>query len=239
MRLNRTLARLRAERGDETPAMFGYDPDEYGPPDNVRYMTLAEARSLECNLCGQCCGSEHADVPDVRDYTFGPIPSHQWAHLNGGAPLIIPLTPASRPRAWQPADEDPDTAPPFRCAALSDAPDGTTRCALWQAKRPPPCDPFPVGPKHYPTDLRSGIYILLNTKYQRLCTWVDVLVCPDDSVLLDWRKADGTLRRLPEDQWAYVCQVFGEAYRDSFQIGGLLTARRWRGVRKAEAAWRR
>ncbi len=241
MNLNRTLRHLRGVPAAVTAEVFTYDPDQSDPPERVRYMTLSEAKALDCNMCGQCCGSAEVDVPGepLRAYTFGPIEQQQWARLNGGAPLIIPLTRTGRPRAWRASDGEAATAPPFRCEALSHCDDGTTRCGLWQTRRPAPCDAFPVKAKHYPADVRAGAYVLLNTKYQRLCTWVDVLVCPDDSVLLDWRRADGTLRRrLSPDRRAFVGEVFREAYRDAFHIGGMLTTSDWRALRKAEAAWR-
>ncbi|MSQ30384.1 MAG: hypothetical protein EXR68_07865 [Dehalococcoidia bacterium] len=240
-RLNRTLKHLRTLATRTTAEAFSYDPETSAPPEDVRYMTLDEAKALDCNMCGQCCGSADADPTglDLRRYTFGAIEPGQWARLNGGAPLIIPLTRTGRPRAWRPSDGKAATAPAFQCAALSHVDDGTTRCALWQARRPPPCDAFPVGPKHYPADLRRGIYLLLNTTYLRHCTWTDVLVCPDDSVILDWRNLDGTLRRrLSPDRWQYVYRVFAEAYRDTFQINGMRPVRHWRALRKAEAAWR-
>lgn len=244
MTLNRTLAALRRARTSAIPEMFSYDPEDpdcSDPPASARYMTLAEALALECNMCGQCCGSAHADPPDgsIRSYTFGGIEQRQWARLNGGVPLIIPLTLTGKPRAWRAADGDPATAPPFQCNALLPHPDGTTRCAIWQTRRPPPCDEYPVRASHYPAELRAGAYILLNTTYQRLCTWVDVLVCPDDSVLLDWRKADGTMpRRLAADRWEYVRHVFAEAYRDSFDVGGRLPHSEWRAIRRTETRWR-
>ncbi len=239
MQLNRTLRKLRNARDRETPEMFEYDPKTSGPPENVRYITLTEAKSLECNLCGGCCGSAETDADDLRAYTFGPIGKRQWAHLNGGEPLIIPLTPSGKPRAWQSRDAEAKTPPPFQCAALSHAGDGTTRCALWQSRRPPQCDEFPINASHYPAELQAGAYLLLNTKYQRVCTWVDVLVCPDDSVVLGWRKADGTLRRrLSDDRWEYVSYVFSEAYCDLFEIGEVHTLREWRAIRQAEAQWR-
>ncbi len=88
--------------------------------------------------------------------------------------------------------------------------------------------------------LRRGAYVLLNTQYQRLCTWVDVLVCPEDSVILGWRKADGTLRgRLTGAQHAYVARVFREAYRDLFpDEDGTLPLREWRKIRATEDTWR-
>ena len=242
MTLNRTLRQLRNARDRRDPEIYDYtlEGDE-GPPEGVRYMTLAEAQSLECNLCGQCCGSEEADLVGypLRQYTFGGIAPHQWRALNGGQPLIIPLTTAGVARTWRPADADDDRPPAFRCEALSHHPDGTTRCGLWQSRRPPPCDAFPVKTNYYPRDLERGAYILLNTQYQRLCTWVDTLVCPEDSVILKWRSKDGTLRRrLTDAQRTYVARVFREAYRDVFSKEGPLPMREWRKVRVEEAAWR-
>ena len=240
--LNRTLRQLRNARDRRDPAIYDYTPDDDAePPEGVRYMTLAEAQSLECNLCGQCCGSEEADLIGfpLRQYTFGGIPEHQWRAMNGGQPLIIPLTPSGQMRAWRPADADHDRPPAFRCEALQHHPDGTTRCGLWQSRRPSPCDAFPVKTKHYPRDLERGAYVLLNTQYQRLCTWVDVLVCPEDSVILEWRKADGTLpRRLKRKQRAFVSRVFREAYRDVFSKDGSLPLHEWRKVRAEEGTWR-
>jgi hypothetical protein len=241
MTLNRTLRQLQNARDRRDPEIYEFDTETSDPPDGVRYMTLAEAQSLECNLCGQCCGSEEADLIGfpLRQYTFGPIPQHQWRSMNGGQPLIIPLTPSGRARPWRPADAEHPVHPAFRCEALSHHPDGTTRCGLWQSRRPPPCDAFPTKAKHYPSDLSKGAYVLMNTQYQRLCTWVDVLICPDDSVILGWRKKDGTLRRrLTAAQHAFVARVFREAYRDAFPVDGTLPLREWRIVRQAEAAFR-
>lgn len=242
MTLNRTLRQLRNARERRDPEIYDYSSgDDSPPPEGTRYMTLAESQSLECNLCGQCCGSEEADLVGfpLHQYTFGGLPEHQWRAMNGGQPLIIPLTLSGLPRTWRATDTDDARPPAFRCEALQHEPDGTTRCGLWQSRRPPPCDAFPVKTKHYPRDLERGAYILLNTQYQRLCTWVDVLVCPEDSVILDWRKGDGTLpRRLTPKQRAFVSRVFREAYRDVFSKDGALPLREWRKVRADEGTWR-
>ncbi len=241
MTLNRTLRQLRNARDRAEPEIYDFVPADSDPPVGVRYMTLAESRALECNMCGQCCGSEEADLAGfpLRQYTFGAIPAHQWRVMNGGKPLIIPLTLSGRGRDWRPSDAEGAIPPAFRCEALSHHPDGTTRCNLWQSRRPPPCNSFPTNARQHPADLRGGAYVLLNTQYQRLCTWVDVLVCPDDSVILGWRKADGTLRRrLGVGQRAYVARVFREAYGDAFPVDGALPLREWRIVRQDEAVFR-
>lgn len=237
---NRTLAWLRRERAAHEPELYEYDPDTSPAPLGLRVMTLAESQQLECNRCGQCCGSEDADTGgDLGAYTFGGIEAHQWAGFNGGKPLIIPLTRTGRPRSWRASDGDRDSAPPFRCQALRHFGDGTTGCSLWQSERPVPCNTFPVHEPSYRGELRSGAYVLLNTKFQRLCTWVDTLLCPDDSVLLSWRKADATLRRrLSQEQRDYVDRVFAEAYRDAYGIGDPLALKAWRALRREEQAWR-
>ena len=54
----------------------------------TRYLTLAAARALECNGCGDCCDSRR-----TPDWAWGALPASQFAELNGGAPLIIPIEP--------------------------------------------------------------------------------------------------------------------------------------------------
>jgi hypothetical protein len=117
--------------------------------------------------------------------------------------------------------------------------DGLTGCAIWQSKRPGPCNTFPVNEPNYVSELDKGIYVLLNTKFQRLCTWVDTLICPEDSVLLRWRRADGTLRaNLSQRQHAYVNRVFREAYSDCYRVRDPLPTREWRDLRRVEDEWR-
>lgn len=242
MRLNRTLRQLRNARERGYPAMYEYAPDTADAPATLRFMTLAEAQGLECNRCGQCCGSDQADLEGfvLQQYAFGAIPEHQWRALHGGAPLIIPLTPSGRDRRWRPADAEALPHPAFRCAALQHEADGTTRCGLWGTRRPEQCDAFPLDAKRSAAELRRGAYILLGTTYQRLCTWVDVVLCPEDSVILDWRRQDGTLRgRLSAAQRGYVTRVVREAYRDAYPGGGgTLAAAEWHRIRQAELGLR-
>lgn len=224
-----------------------YEPG--GPvPSTMRFMTLEEVRALECNQCGGCCGSENADVPGglLRLFPFGEIPKHQWRHLNNGMPLIIPLTKAGVPRRWKSTDavdgevegEGPHL-PPFRCTQLTWLEDGRSACGLWQSKRPTQCGTYPV---NFPSLDRDTLYAytLLNTAYQRRCTWVDTVVCPPDSPILDWRTSEATLPRyMTQAQWNYVREVFAQAYREMY--GGdddePLSRRGWeRMVRDLRAA---
>ena len=47
MSLNRTLRQLQNARDRRDPEMYDYVPETSEPPAGVRYMTLAEAQSLE------------------------------------------------------------------------------------------------------------------------------------------------------------------------------------------------
>ena len=222
--------------------MYDYEPGTSTAPPSLRFMTLAEAQALECNRCGQCCGSEEADLEGfaLRQYAFGAIPEHQWRGLNGGVPLIIPLTSSGRPRRWRPADADGPPFPAFRCAALRHEADGTTGCSLWQGERPAECDAFPIDAARSAAELQQGAYILLGTTYQRLCTWVDVVLCPDDAIILEWRRRDGTLRAgLSAARRAYVDGVVRKAYRDAYP-GRSADAppTDWHALRMVEASWR-
>lgn len=221
--------------------MYEYEPGTSAAPPSLRFMTLAEAQALECNRCGQCCGSEEADLEGfaLQQYAFGAIPEHQWRDLNGGAPLIIPLTSSGRPRRWRAGDADAPF-PAFRCAALCHEADGTTSCTLWQTERPAECDAFPLDVAQSAVELRRGAYILLGTTYQRLCTWVDVVLCPDDAVILEWRRRDGTRRGgLSAQRQAYLDRVVCEAHREAYPArSGDVSPVDWRALRAVEPSLR-
>lgn len=243
MNLNRTLRQLQNARERAYPALYEYQPGTTPPPATIRFMTLAEAQGLECNQCGQCCGSEEADLEGfpLRQYAFGAIPQHQWRSLNQGSPLIIPLTPSGQPRRWRPSDAESAVHAAFRCAALDHQADGSTRCLLWESRRPAQCDAFPLDTEQHQSDLEGGAYVLLGTTYQRLCTWVDVVLCPNDSVVLEWRKRDGTLRgRLAAARREFVARVVREAYRDAYPgRGDSLSLAEWQEIRASEPTLRR
>ena len=42
-----------------------------------KYMTLSEARSIECNGCGDCCDSRRTD----GYWTWGSLPTDQYASI--------------------------------------------------------------------------------------------------------------------------------------------------------------
>ena len=242
MNLNRTLRQLRNARDRAYPAMYEYHPETTPPPETIRFMTLADAQSLTCNQCGQCCVSEEADLEGLplRQYAFGAIPEHQWRSLNQGSPLIIPLTASGRPRQWRPSDADAAVHAAFRCAALEHHADGLTRCRLWASGRPAQCDAFPLDAEQHRSDLQGGGYVLLGTTYQRLCTWVEVVLCPDDSVVLEWRRRDGTLRgRLSAARHEFVARVVREAYRDAYPgTSDALSLDGWQAIRASEGTLR-
>src|SRR5262245_58291071 len=86
-----------------------------------RYMTLEAARALDCNGCGDCCNSSRTE----GFWTWGSLPAGQYAALNHGEPLIIPVELASggwRDRAWRDTDATAATSTPFRCDAFRPQP---------------------------------------------------------------------------------------------------------------------
>lgn len=221
----------------EAAEINSYDPGD-PVPRGVRFMTLEEVRALDCNQCGGCCGSMEADVPGglLRLFPFGEIPKHQWRHFNGGDPLIIPLTRKGNDRAWRPTDAVDGEAegegpplPPYRCSQLQRRDDGSTACGLWQSKRPKQCGTYPVD--HSDLDrFAAYAYVLLNTAYQRRCTWVDTIVCPPGSPLLEWRTPAHEMPELmTQAQWHYVREMFAQAWREMYgdEDDELLTRKGW------------
>ncbi len=145
-------------------------------PREWRYMTLAEARAVECNGCGDCCDSRRTDY----HFGWGKIPTSQYASYNGGLPLI------------QPIGGPGDTCGKFRCAVFVD--DGDTgRCGLHDKRRPKLCGTFPVFGTDVADLLDDGMPVRLKTEQLRRCTWYAVIVVRDDWPLLAKRKADCTV----------------------------------------------
>lgn len=140
-------------------AAFGYDA---GAP--LRDVTLAEARSWDCNRCGDCCDSSREDVR--KDIATG-LPLLVWGskfpadryEARYGEPLLLPIV--EREGQLQVGDSfeiDADGKPYtcFRCAFHDDPGDGgPTSCRL-MAQHPEPapdhieqirplsCGEFPV-----------------------------------------------------------------------------------------------
>ena len=145
-------------------------------PREWRYMTLAEARAVECNGCGDCCDSRRTNYR----FGWGKIPTSQFASYNGGLPLI------------QTRGGPGDTCGLFTCAAFKD--DGDTgRCGLHDKRRPKLCGTFPVWDTHLAEQVAAGVPAKLRTGSLPRCAWYAVVVVADDWPLLAKRKADHTM----------------------------------------------
>lgn len=123
----------------------------------LREVTLAEARSWDCNRCGDCCDSSRPDVLQTPDG----LPRHVWEHpdttLEQGSQTADPHRYDQRfkgKRLIQPIarvdgglevaadferDADGRAWTSYRCAALQEFPEGAhgpdTACAIYH---PPP-----------------------------------------------------------------------------------------------------
>ncbi len=143
-----------------------------------RYLTLAAARALECNGCGDCCDSRRTD----GYWTWGTLPAHQYRALFDGRPLIIPLIRIEggwADRAHGPADVDELSRTCFRCEAFEPHEDGTGGCGIHDQEVPTKCREFPAGGADVEADLDAcGEYWLATSAFPR-CTWYRMVVVRD------------------------------------------------------------
>jgi Fe-S-cluster containining protein len=146
--------------------------------DGPRYLTLASARALECNGCGDCCDSRRTD----GYWTWGTLPAHQYRALLDGHPLIIPLMRVEGgwvDRPHEPADTDELSRTNFRCEAFEPHEDGTGGCGIHHRGVPAICRAFPVGGEDVETDLDAcGEHWLATSAFPR-CTWYRTVVVKD------------------------------------------------------------
>ncbi|MEX2445808.1 MAG: hypothetical protein WD734_00590 [Dehalococcoidia bacterium] len=158
-------------------------------PPARRYLTLAGARALDCNGCGDCCDSSRT----AGYWTWGALPAGQYGHLSpGGGPLIIPVERAEDAvwgdRAWRASDDSEATATPFRCSALREQPDGRGLCGIHDRERPPVCGEFPVHTRGLDEDVASRGVVHLETSAFPRCTWYRVdAVAADERAVDPWR----------------------------------------------------
>jgi Fe-S-cluster containining protein len=142
------------------------------------YLTLAAARALECNGCGDCCDSRRTD----GYWRWGRLPADQYAGLTGGEALVIPLERTAsgwRDRAYLPEDAAELGGTPFRCTAFRPAADGDGSCGRHDAPRPAVCGEFPVGGAELERELAAAGAVALATSAFPRCTWYRVVVVRD------------------------------------------------------------
>ena len=141
------------------------------PPDERRrYVTLAQARALDCNGCGDCCDSSRTD----GFWTWGAVPRDQYRALLEGSPLIIPVMRSDGgwgDRDWRPGDDSDSTPTPFRCGAFRTQPDGRGLCGIHDRERPSKCGEFPVHMIGQDEDVEARGMMHLETSAFPRCTW--------------------------------------------------------------------
>ena len=149
------------------------------PLDSPIYLTLEAARAIECNGCGDCCDSRRTD----GFWTWGSLPPDQFASLNDGAPLIIPLEPVEagswrdRPRTDTDSGELSPTR--FRCAAFLPQDDGRGLCGHHDRERPARCGEFPLHEPRLDDQLSELGEVALNTSAFPRCSWYGMIVVPE------------------------------------------------------------
>lgn len=168
------------------------DTLHFKPVPNSRYLTLSEARALECNGCGDCCDSRRGDYL----FEWGSLPKHQYRqNSSDGEPLIIPLDLVTlEPREWEPEDQRQDSHTYFKCAAFCSNSDGSGSCTAYET-RPDRCHEFPVYGKGIREHLKKVGRYYSSARMFPKCTWYDVIIVKEGCPLLKIRHPDGRLDR--------------------------------------------
>ena len=160
-------------------------------PSTHRYMTIDEARKLECNGCGDCCGTEDNTEASMG---WGQLPKHQYKERNNNKPLIVPLDEKTlKPRPWKFTDNVLGHHKVlFKCAAFCPQADGTGSCGI-HSDSPDRCREFPVFSKNdEERTQKEGEYLCGGNLFPR-CTWHGVMVVDEDHPLLELRQEDGLI----------------------------------------------
>jgi hypothetical protein len=168
----------------------------YEEGDVLRDVTLAEARSWECNRCGGCCAGDLPDDVVKKDEATG-LPLFVWTAENGlpepedlyasryGRPMLQPLVMGDGGvvpgKAWE---RDADDAPfkAFRCSFLREDSDDHTTCTLKERfpdpdprqpreNRPLHCGEFPIFTSLVTLAVREHGSFVPATGSLPKCTW--------------------------------------------------------------------
>ncbi len=153
----------------------------------TRFVTLDEARALECNGCGDCCDSRRTD----GFWTWGELPEDQYREMSPRGPLIIPLERGGdgqwRDRDRLPSDAQELSPTRFRCTAFRPQPDGRGLCGLHDRPRPPRCREFPVWGAGLAEELAERGEVRLHTGAFPRCTWYGMYLVRDGDPGLERR----------------------------------------------------
>ena len=143
-------------------------------PGERRYVTLGQARALECNGCGDCCDSRRTD----GFWAWSGLPEDLYRSVTGEE-LIIPLEQVGeswRDREHRPEDSLELMPTAFRCTAFRPQPDGGGLCGRHTEARPDVCGEFPVWGEDVARELREYGEVLLATSFLPRCTWYNMRV---------------------------------------------------------------
>lgn len=190
----------------DTLLPLGYDAGAV-----LRDVTLAEARSWDCNSCGDCCDSSR---PDVREdgktslplMVWGSnLPDDRYAGRFGGEAMIVPLVPGDGELV--PGDDfirDADGKPytMFRCRFLEETgdPDAPTRCAEYTPRtpgverRPRNCGDFPVFGLLIDDAIIDHGYFIPPTGALPRCTWYGI------RIVGPWKQSPGWQAKFDEQR---------------------------------------
>ncbi len=156
-------------------------PDQ--PPSTLpplQYVTLEQARALECNGCGDCCDTRRTD----GYWAWSAVPEDGVASMTGGTSLIIPIERIEggdgwRDRAWHPDDASEYYPTRFRCSAFQEQEDGRGLCGRHTEERPGVCAEFPVHVVGLDLDVEELGEVPLLTGALPRCTWYRMIVVRD------------------------------------------------------------
>ena len=185
--------------------------------EDLRFVTLGEAKGMDCNRCGECCSSLRA--PGGGLWSWGGLPPGRHYGL---ITLLDERT--LKPRLWRKGDDNPRAHNAYDCTALEIRADDTTNCLIYgNSRQPSRCLEFPVFYDGVEEELAEGP-ILLRTEPLHSCTWYLMVVIADDSPVLGWRRRDQRLpwTRLSARRREQVYEVIREAERLRAEVQPIL-----------------
>ncbi len=104
----------------------------------ARYLTIDEARAIECNQCGDCCDSRRAFATSSVDWS--------WGNVAGDDPMILPLfqTHGGHWEAIPGIVRRGSRIGRFECRHFEATAPDRARCAIQYSDKPEVCSVFPV-----------------------------------------------------------------------------------------------
>lgn len=157
----------------------------------LRDVPIYEARSWECNRCGDCCDSmsdwvDKDEATGMPKLVWGSNAPEDRYEERYGEPLLIPVVMGDGgPREGQSFEVDADGKPytAFRCSKLIRHSEDETSCALYHGDRQDPskspplnCGDFPVFSVLIDDAIVAGNSFIPPTGNLPRCTWYGIRV---------------------------------------------------------------